>query len=106
MGETVTIIRRSASTVDDYGNPSYTSTTLDVDGCLIGWGATNEPALADSNSISTQMSIYFPAGTEIHELDEFLVRGEAYVKDGDPMAWSSMLNIAKGVVVLARRVNG
>lgn len=106
MGETVTIIRRTAGAVDDYGNSSFTTTNVTVNGCLVGWGSTNEPVSAESDPVDSQMTLYMPAGTEIHDGDVFVVRGDQFVKDGMAQAWSSMLNVSKGVVVSLRRRNG
>lgn len=106
MSETVTIVRRSLGSVDDYGNPTVTTTTVPLDGCLVGWGSTNEPALADADPVATQMTLYMPAGTQIFEGDEFIVRGETFVKDGMAQEWKSMLNVSKGVVVMLRKHDG
>lgn len=106
MGETITVTRRTAGTADEYGNPTYTTQTITFDRCLVGWGSTNEPALADAAPVATQMTLYMPAGSEIHDGDIFNIRGDLFVKDGFAQAWSSMLNVAKGVVVVLRRHDG
>lgn len=106
MGETVTIIRRTLGAVDDYGNPSFTTADITVTGCLVGWGSTNEPVSAESTPIDTQMTLYMPAGTSVQDEDIFVVRGDQFVKDGFAQAWSSMLNVSKGVVVSLRRRDG
>jgi hypothetical protein len=106
MGETITVIRRTAGTVDDFGNPTYTTANITFTNCLVGWGTTNEPASADSDAVATQMTLYMPAGSEIHDGDIFNIRGDLFVKDGFAQAWSSMLNVAKGVVVVLRRHDG
>lgn len=106
MGETVTVTRRTAVSTDDYGNPTYSNATVTFDRCLVGWGATDEPARADENAVATQMTLYMPAGSVIHDGDIFTIRGEQFVKDGYAQAWSSMLNVAQGVVVVLRRHDG
>ncbi len=106
MGETVTIVRRTLGSVDDYGNPTATTSNVTVTGCLVGWGMTNEPALADADPVATQVTLYMPAGTTVQDGDEFIVRGDTFVKDGMAQAWSSMLNVSKGVVVMLRRRDG
>lgn len=106
MGETVTIIRRVLGNADEYGNPSTTTTEFELNGCLIAWGSTNEPVSAEMNPVDTQMTIYMPAGTVIEPEDVFLIRGEQFVKDGQPQGWVSMLNVAKGVVLPLRRRHG
>jgi hypothetical protein len=106
MGETVTVTRRTAGSVDDYGNPTYSTTTVTFNNCLVGWGSTDEPALADENPVSTQMTLYMPAGSVIEDGDIFNIRGDMFVKDGFAQQWISMLNVAKGVVVILRRHDG
>ena len=106
MGETVTIVRRTLGSVDDYGNPTSTTANITVEGCLVGWGTTNEPALADADPVATQMTLYMPAGTSVLDGDAFIVRGDNFVKDGMAQSWSSMLNVSKGVVVMLRRHDG
>jgi hypothetical protein len=106
MGETVTVTRRVAVSFDDYGNPTYSTSTVSFPNCLVGWGSTDEPALADQNPVATQMTLYMPAGSVIEDGDVFTVRGEQFVKDGFAQSWVSMLNVAKGVVVVLRRHDG
>ena len=106
MGETVTIIRRTLGAVDDYGNPTFTTSQISLPGCLVAWGSTNEPVSADSTPIDSQMTLYAPAGTVIEPEDVFLIRGVEYVKDGQPQGWVSMLNVSKGVVLPLRRRDG
>jgi hypothetical protein len=104
--ESVTIVTPTAGAADGYGNPAITTTTRVVSGVLVGFGATSEPALAGADPIASAMKLYFPAGTVITEGDSFLVRGDAYVKDGIAMAWTSRAGVAKGVVVGVRRHDG
>ena len=106
MGETVSIIRRTLGVVDDYGNPTFTTSTIPVAGCLVGWGSTSEPVTAEGSPIDSQMSLYMPAGSVVQDEDIFVVRGDEYVKNGAAQAWSSMLNVSKGVVVMLRRRDG
>lgn len=106
MAETITIIRQTATDQDEYGNPTTETTNITVDGCLVGWGSTSEPALADSDPVTAQLTLYMPAGTVVEDGDEFVIRGDSFVKDGMAQAWSSMLNVSKGVVVMLRRHDG
>jgi hypothetical protein len=105
MSELVTVTRSVIDAFDDYGNPTFTTSTFTV-ACLVGFGSTSEPALADANPVSSQMTLYMPAGTVIIDGDIFGIRGDSYVKDGTAQAWSSKLNVAKGVVVMVRRHDG
>ena len=105
--ETVTIVRRTLGTVDDYGNPTETTSLIAVTGCLVGFGTTNEPVLVDTTPVDSQVSIYFPEGTVIEANDSFVMRGESWVKDGRPMDWISPFQSQQvGVVVNVRQQRG
>jgi hypothetical protein len=105
MSELVTVTRSIVDVDDDYGNPTFTTSTFTV-ACLVGFGSTSEPALADANPVSSQMTLYMPAGTVIIDGDIFGIRGDLYVKDGTARAWASASGIPKGVVVAVRRHDG
>jgi hypothetical protein len=105
MSESVTVTRSVLATSDDYGNPTYTPSTFTVQ-CLVGFGSTDEAVSADTNSVSSQVTLYMPAGTVIVDGDIFDIRGDSYVKDGIAQAWASTSNVAKGVVVAVRRHDG
>lgn len=106
MGESVVIVRRTLGAVDEYGNPTATVSQITVENCLVGWGSSSEPALADADPVTTQMTLYMPSETEVLDGDEFIVRGDYFVKNGMAQQWASMLNVSKGVVVGLRRRDG
>lgn len=104
--ETVVITRRSAATTDDFGNKTYTTTTLTVKGCFLGFGGGSEPIDANRDPVDTKVTLYFPNGTKIEEGDVFTVRGTKFVKDGSPEAWENPFGLDSGVVVQVRKRNG
>lgn len=106
MGEIVTVTRRTGSTLDDYGNPTYTTETIDFPNCLVAWGATDEPSNAAENPVSTQVTLYMPPGSEIRNGDVFNVRGDLFVKDGFAQEWISTFSVPQGVVVVLRKHDG
>lgn len=99
-GETVEIVRRSATATDAYGLPTYDTTTLTVQGVLVAPGGSAEPVLAGRDPVDASFTLYFPAGTVLEPLDRFIVRGSEWVKDGTPDDWGV------GVVVKVRQRNG
>lgn len=105
MSEPVTVTRSVLDVVDDYGNPTYSTTSFTVQ-CLVGFGSTDEAVSADTNSVSSQVTLYMPAGTVIVDGDIFDIRGDSYVKDGIAQAWASASGVPKGVVVAVRRHDG
>lgn len=105
--ETIQIVRRAAAVKDDFGNPTYTTTTTVIRNCAIGVDGTGEPIADDRNAIDAKLSVYLPAGTEIQSGDLFIVRGTKFVKDGDPEIWVSPFdNWELPVIVKLRKRNG
>lgn len=105
--ESVTIIRKASSGVDDYGLPIRTSTQIVVPNVLVGFDSTGEPVSESKDSQNVSVKLFFPHGTVIHPADEFLIRGERFVKDGRAMDWvSPMHGLDVGVVVNVRQTLG
>ena len=102
----MTIVRRTAGTADQYGNPTHTTQLIQVENVLVAFGSSSEPVEVARNPIDAGVTLYFPNGTQIHSGDEFEVRGERWVKDGDPQVWPTVNGFAVGVVVPVRRRRG
>lgn len=106
-GETITIRRRSATSVDDYGNNTYSTTTITIKDALIGVGGTSEPVDVARDAVDAQLTAYLPNGTQVQEGDVFIIRGSQWVKDGSPQQWVSPFpGLETGVVVPLRRRRG
>jgi hypothetical protein len=106
--ETVTITRRSAdATLDDFGQPVYTETTITVDGCLYAPGGGTEPVDPQRDAVDTKGVLYLPGGTVVAAGDVFGIRGSEYVKDAPAQVWvSPFAGFDTGVVVNVRQRNG
>lgn len=104
--ETVIIKRRSAASVDEYGNKTYSLTTITVKGCFLGFGSGSEPVDTNRDPIDAKVTLYFPNGTKIMEGDRFIVRNIEWVKDGSPEDWENPFGLEVGVVVQVRKRNG
>lgn len=105
--ETVTIRRTVDGSADDYGLPSHTVSTIDVPNVLVGFGSTSEAVNAGANPQDSAVTLYFPNGTLIEQGDEFIVRGEVWVKDGRQADWvSPFVGLVPGVVVSVRQSLG
>ena len=106
-GETITIKRRSQTSVDDYGNPTYTTSNITIKDALIAIGATSEPVDAERDANDAKVTLYLPAGTEIQDGDVFIVKNSQWQKDGEALDWvSPFYNFEAGVVVPLRRKSG
>jgi hypothetical protein len=105
-GETVTIKRRGESGTDQYGNKTYTLTSIPVQNVLIGFGASGEPTAVDRDPIDAKLTLYFPSGTAIQEGDKFSIRGEDWEKDGQAQDFKPPFDFSAGVVVPVKKRNG
>lgn len=95
-GETITIRRRSKASTDDYGNPTYTTTTITVKDALVALQAGTEPIDAERNATDNKLTVYIPNGTPILEGDVFIIRNTTWVKDGQVQEWISPFSSLQG----------
>lgn len=106
-GETITIKRRSKTATDDYGNPTYSTTTIVVKDALIAVGGTSEPVDPARDAVDASLTVYLPNGTQVQEGDKFIVRGTEWQRDGSAQEWVSPFPMSDaGVVVPLRRRRG
>lgn len=104
--ETVTIKRRSATATDEYGNKTYSQTTITVKNALIGFGGESEGVEPNREPSDVGLTLYLPNGTQVLPGDRFIVRGTEFVKDGEAQAWSAPYEFEVGVVVKVKKRNG
>ncbi len=104
--ETISIVGRSAGAVDEYGIPTQTSTTVSVANCLVEFDSTTEPVLVDSDPIIQSATLYIPTAAVIDPMDEFIIRGDNWVKNGAVMEWLSpfRMSVKYSVVKVRRRL--
>jgi hypothetical protein len=106
-GETITIRRRSAASTDDYGNPTYTTTTITVKDALVAIGASTEPIDASRDPIDAKLTLYLPNEVAIDDGDVFIIRNTNWVKDGQSEDWvSPFVGLEGGRIVPVRRRSG
>jgi hypothetical protein len=105
--EVINISRRSLGAFDDYGNATTTRTSIAVANCLIGFGSTNEATDPARNPVDAALTIFLPSGTEVLDGDEFEIRGEMWVKDGDAISYQvDWPGFTPGVSINVRRRRG
>lgn len=106
-GETITIRRRSAAATDEYGNKTYTTTTITVKDALVAIGGSSEPIDVSRDAVDATVTVYLPNGTTVQDGDVFIIRNSQWVKDGAGLEWVSPFdNFEAGVVVPLRKRNG
>lgn len=101
--ESVTIIRQDSSTLDAYGNLSFSTFEVVVDGVLIAYNTSSEPVDINRDPVSAMVTLYLPFGTEIFDGDIFEIAGELWVKNGDPATWPVVNGLVPGVTIGLRR---
>jgi hypothetical protein len=101
--KSVTIIRQGSSTVDAYGNATFTTSEVVIDGVLVAYNSSSEPVDINRDPVSTMLTLYLPFGTEIFDGDIFEVAGEQWVKNGDPATWPIVNGLVPGVTIGLRR---
>jgi hypothetical protein len=105
--ESVTIIRKTSTGTDSYGLPVETEQEIVVPRVLVGFGSSSEPVSAVEDPQATALTLYFEQGTVIEQRDEFIVRGERFVKDGRQQDWVTPFpGFFPGVVVNVREHRG
>lgn len=99
--ELVQIIRRSSVSVDEYGEPVFTTTEIDVQALVANRTAMGTTLFeAAEISITQGLRLFLPAGTEVLDDDTFRVRGKLYQMDGEAFDWRDGLGTWNpGVVV-------
>jgi hypothetical protein len=105
--ETITIVRKSVSGVDDFGNPTFSTTNTTLQNCGIAFGGSDEEVMDDRDPIDTTLTLYLPYGTAIEPDDVFIVRGTKFVKASSPEVWVSPFAIQElPVIQKVRRRDG
>ena len=103
--ELVQIIRRSSASVDEYGEPVFITTEIDVQALVANRTAMGTTLFeAAEISITQGLRLFLPAGTEVLDDDVFRVRGKTYQMDGEAFDWRDGLGSWNpGVVVDLQR---
>lgn len=112
-GEAVTIVRRTVSGQDAYGNDVYAETQIVVQGVALwlgsgtGGGKAGLEDIRGRDTVTIDLTAIMPPGTVVYATDRVLARGDLYEVVGTPVAWVSPLTGADGGVEAAlRRVTG
>lgn len=94
-GETVTRLRRLSWT-DPYSGESsprpwddedHEPDALDIEDCAFNPGSSSDVAADGRSPVTTNPTVYAPAGADVKAGDRLVVRGVAYDVDGNPAEW-------------------
>lgn len=106
IGETVTILRRTASGRDSHGNTTWTTVEIPIEGCAV-WPTGSTEQTQGQDQTSERLTVWFPYGTDVRSTDQMRVRGLVYEVTGLPSSWSSPFTATRaGVEVRVERVRG
>jgi len=87
-GVTVTLVRKTVTGQDEFGNDVYTSTNVDVWPCSVQPAASRE-VLAFADQITAQITVFFPSNADITYVDAIIWNGNQYEITGVPDQWQS-----------------
>lgn len=105
FGRSVSLVRRSKSGTDAYGNDAFTTTSTVVRGAFAPGGSTEQ--VQGQNVLITQPTLYLPAGTDVSSVDAVDIDGDRFEVDGSPNDWTSpFTGWSPGVEVRLKRVTG
>lgn len=106
FGTTVTIERRVLSGTDEFGNDKYTNQSVDVYPCSVQSGSSSE-VVQGTEQVTTDIVVYFPAGTDAEAIDALVIDGVKYEIVGEPNAGTSpFTGFVAPVQVRANRMTG
>lgn len=88
FGTTVTLRRRSVSGRDEYGNDTYSNVDESVAQCVVQPSGSGEE-LSFADRLTTDITVFFPYGTDINYVDAIVVDGTEYEVRGTPQEWRS-----------------
>jgi hypothetical protein len=84
--ESITQIRLSSTSVDDYGQPVYVETQFSVN-AIVSARVSGTNFDADQIVLTEGLTLYLPSGHEVLDDDKFIVRGKRYEVDGEAFDW-------------------
>jgi hypothetical protein len=87
-GQTVTLIKRSVSGVDAFGNDTYSETTFAVSPCVIQPSGSTED-IQWTDEVATDLTVFVPYGTDVNAVDAVEIGNVRYEVQGDNSTWIS-----------------
>lgn len=105
-GQTFTVVKRTPSGTDVYGNTVYSETRTSVRGCA-AWPQAESETQGGRDTSTVGEYALFPPGTDIDARDAVEINGQLWEVDGSPeIAVSPLTGTQGGVEVRIKRVTG
>jgi hypothetical protein len=103
--QTVTLISRTVTGQDAYGNDVYIETSTTVDGAYSPGGSTE--LVQGQDLLTVQPTVYLPSNVAPQSVDAVLIDGLRFDVDGDTDVWRSpFTGWSPGNVIRLKRVTG
>lgn len=87
-GPTVTLVQRTVSGKDEYGNDTYSEVQTDIPNCVFVPSSSTE-IIQFTDQVATSVTVFVPYGTDVDYLDAVIVGGIRYEVQGEPSVWMS-----------------
>lgn len=105
-GETLTLITKTVTGRDSYGNVVYGSTTADIPNCPV-WPRTSSELVQGQDTVIAGVTAMLPAGTDVKAIDAIGWNGDTYQVDGQPGLYTSpFTGLDPGIEVQLTKVTG
>lgn len=105
-GATVTLITRTKTSEDAFGNDVFTETQTDVAHCPV-WPRTSTESTQGEDQTFVGLAALLPSDTNVTAIDAVVVDGVRYEVDGEPARFTSpFTNLNPGIQVNLTRVTG
>lgn len=86
--EPVTVIRKSMNGRDELGKAIWIESEFTINNAIVAPRVSEKVVDGVIQYFYDSLYvIYFPAGTQILSDDKFIVRGDRFLKDGNPKRW-------------------
>ena len=101
--EDISQVRRNSVGTDSYGQPIYSTTTINVQ-AIVSARVSGTNFDADQIVVTDGLTVYLPSGHEVLDDDKFVIRGKSYEVDGEAFDWRDGLGSwSPGTVVNLQR---
>ncbi|TAK89389.1 MAG: hypothetical protein EPO06_12060 [Burkholderiaceae bacterium] len=107
FGETVTVLTRTVTGRDGYGNDVYGSAETEVEACAVRILSSTESRDKGADKVVDSIEVIMPPASSVTAADRLRVRGVVYAVDGRPEPLTDpMTGADPGLRVIAKRTTG
>jgi len=105
-GQTVTVISRTVSGQDAYGNDTYSETSTAITPCVVQSSGSTE-TIEFTDQVSDELTVFLPYGTDVKAIYAIQWDGNKYEVQGNPSQWQSPFSgHTSPIQIRATRITG